>query len=171
MRRDLVLISIAVLLLGHFLPASADAGALSDHLLFLSPLVAREWVGHYTDEETAHFIHALRWESVFGGNVVRMTKQVEELDFAMETLYYWNADSAHVAYVTVTNRGQVSTGTAAALGDTIELLGQDLTAEGQKVYRYTFFRFSLFRLATPPEYVDLYLPFLAPAMLFNILRS
>jgi len=138
MLRSLILVSMIVLLLGLPFPASAGVGVLSEHLRFLEPLIGQEWVGHYTDEEAAHFIQELRWESICGGHVVRLSKEVEELDFTMETLYYWNADSSHVAYVTVTNRGQVSTGTVAALGDTIELLGQDLTAEGQMAYRYTF---------------------------------
>ena len=134
-----MLTSAAVLLLGWFFPASADIGALSEHLQFLRPLVGRAWVGHYADAETAHFVHVLKWESVHGGSSLRMIKKVEELDFAMETLYYWDAHSSNVAYVTVTNRGQVSTGTAVAQGDTIQLLGQDLTAEGQMGYRYTFY--------------------------------
>ena len=139
MHWKLMLISVVVGLLACLPQASGDVRELSEHLRFLEPLLDREWVGHYTDEETAHFIHVLRWELVHGGHVVRMTKQVEELGFAVETLYYWDPDSSNVAYVTVTNRGQVSTGTAVAQGDTIELLGQDLTADGQVAYRYAFY--------------------------------
>jgi hypothetical protein len=138
MRRNLMVLSLLILVQARFLPASADVVEVSEHLELLRPLMNREWVGHYTDEETAHFIHQVAWDAVCGGGAVRMTKLVDELDFAAETLYYWNAVSAEVAYVTVTNRGQVSVGTAAAAGDTIELLGHDLTEEGEVAYRYTF---------------------------------
>lgn len=137
MRRHLVILCLMVLASDWLLPGSAGAASVSEHLQFLGPLLGQEWVGHYTDEETAHFVHEVVWEPLLGGAAVRMTKRVDELDFVMETLYYWNAASSEVAYLSVTNRGQVSVGTAAALGDTIELLGRDLTGEGEVAYRYT----------------------------------
>jgi hypothetical protein len=139
MRGYLTLALVILAMMAALSPAAGGTDALSEHLQFFEPLLGRKWIGHYTDEETAHFEHAVRWESAYGGNVVRMVKRVDELDFAMETLYYWEPDSSRVTYVTVTNRGQVSTGTAAARGDTILLLGEDITADGRAPYRYTFF--------------------------------
>lgn len=139
MIRGLRFACVTLMVFGSALLTYADDHALSEHLAFFDPLVQGEWVGHYSDEETAHFEHVVRWESVHDGHVVRMVKKVDELDFAMETLYYWDPDVTCVSYVTVTNRGQVSTGRAAAEGDTIELLGHDLTPDGQVDYRYTFY--------------------------------
>jgi hypothetical protein len=132
---------IAVALVGVLAAAafaSAGGDTLSYELKVLAPLVGHTWVGYYSDDEDREMQHVIEWTTVLGGRAVRGSKQVEAANFEMDRLYYWDPNVSRVAFLAVTNRGQVSTGTVGTRGDTIELLGDDHTEDGLRPFRYTF---------------------------------
>ena len=138
MRRYSVPAMATVLLLTLTAAGVGDSATLSDHLSFLEPLIGYEWTGHYATDADAEFTHVLTWESVLDGQAVRSVKRVDEASFLMETLFYWDPGSSQVVYLSVSNRGQVTRGVASSDGDIVELLGSQITPEGEIANRYTF---------------------------------
>jgi len=127
--------SLSVLLVVLW-PGVAPCSELSEQLSFFEPLLGETWVGHFDDPESAEFVHVATWESALDGQAVSYHKDVEAAEFSMEALYYWDPTSTEVAFVSVTNRGQVSAGTARETDAGIELLGESRTDAGTRPFRY-----------------------------------
>ncbi len=129
---------VAVLVLSVMSAARASAEELREELTFFAPLVGTTWVGHYSNAEVAHFVHAVRWEPVLSGRAVRATKRVEELDFSMETLCYWDAGSGQVRFLSLTNRGQLLRGSASWSDGLVELTGEQIADTGATPFMQTY---------------------------------
>ncbi len=112
--------------------------SLRVELEFLRPIVGPTWIGHYANEEDSHLEHVVRWEPALQGQAVRATKHVEGLDFSSETLYHWDPQSQDVAFVSITNRGQLSRGVARLEDGRVVLDGQQMSVSGAVPYRRTY---------------------------------
>lgn len=106
---------------------------------FLEPVIGKRWTGRYIPAEPdEHFDHRISWEPILDGTAVRCRKQVAALDFEMETTYYWDATSNSIVFVSLTNRGQMSSGTVQSEGDRFVLLGSGGTADAVRNFKHTF---------------------------------
>jgi hypothetical protein len=130
-------LAVAVILGCSFLSAGVSGEQDHGRLEFLQPLVGQKWLGHYSDPESAHLNHYLEWESSLEGQAVKVTKRVPELNFIMETLYYWNPETKQVQFLSLTSKGQVSQGMVAAEAGLITLLGTSLRDAGRSQFKIT----------------------------------
>ena len=80
----------------------------------------------------------ISWEPILDGTAVRCTKQVPALDFKMETTYYWDSASNSIVFVSLTNRGQMSSGTVHSDDDRFVLLRSDGETDAVRDSKYTF---------------------------------
>jgi hypothetical protein len=93
------------------LGAQSRGQQLDSTLQFFAPLVGPIWVGQYVESpEEAHIQHIVQWQAMLGGKVVKKVKAVATLDFCEVSLHYWDPGNERVTFVSVTNRGQVATG-------------------------------------------------------------
>lgn len=93
---------------------------------FLEPVIGRRWTGRYVPAEPGEeFEHLISWEPLLAGSAVRCTKQVPALDFEMETTYYWDPALNSITFVSLTNRGQTSSGTVLSDDEGFVLLRSD----------------------------------------------
>jgi hypothetical protein len=138
MSKHSALVAAIVILFTFSVSAAGDDPALSKRVGILSPLFGQEWVGTSVSDEAREFTYRQKWELILEGHAVRAIKQVDEVGFALETLFYWDPGSSQVAFVSISNSGQTAMGTASALGDTVQLTGNMLMPEENREYRYTF---------------------------------
>jgi hypothetical protein len=88
----------------------------------------RTWIGRYVDSpKEAHIQHVVRWHAMLSGKVVKKVKAVAALDFCEVSLYYWDARDDQVAFVSLTNRGQVAHGSVKPDSGHIVLSGSRAT--------------------------------------------
>lgn len=117
--------------------SSADA-ELAPELEFLRPLVGPSRVGSYIDSAPGELEMTVQWEIVHGGSAVRFTKSVPDADFTAETLYYWDRLDERVRFLTLTNRGIVSSGDVREEHGSIILSGVDVWADHETDFQLTF---------------------------------
>ncbi|MBU8923313.1 MAG: hypothetical protein KOO63_15970 [Bacteroidales bacterium] len=117
----------------------AQGQELGEHMEFMRPFIGKTWLGHYSNPEDAHYRHIVKWESILDGQSVRLTKSVDELSFAMETIYYWDAGKQQVAFLSLTNRGQLSRGAVKIEGDLVIMEGESIVQEGNRPFKTSYF--------------------------------
>lgn len=135
-RKHALCANIAALLI--LVPLAGTAQGLDGNMELLQPFLGAPWSGHYSDPETAHLLHESVWEPILDGRSVRLTKRVDELAFVSETIFYWDPGRRLVAFLTVTNRGQISRGTAILEGGAILLEGVSVREDGDRPFRLTY---------------------------------
>jgi hypothetical protein len=138
MRKRIVSLVITAILSCCLLPAGTSAEQPTGRLEFLQPLIGQKWLGHFSNPEDAYLNHYNEWESILEGQAVKATKQVPEVNFTRETLYYWDPESKQVQFLSVTSKGQVSRGTVTAESGLITLLGVNLSESGRKQFKTTY---------------------------------
>ena len=90
MTKPVALLAVIGLIL-FVLPAlAAQEKERGKSLDLMQDLIGKTWVGHYSNPEDAHYVHVMEWVPVLGGSSMRLTKRVDELDFEMETIYFWD---------------------------------------------------------------------------------
>ena len=129
-----IVFCIAVAFFASMPVQSADP---KDPLAFLKPITGKVWLGHYADSETEHFNHLMKWAPILEGKAIRAEKMVPELDFFMETLFFWDPSAKEVRYMSLTNRGQLSEGAVSQEDGAIVLLGKSHEASGNREYKMT----------------------------------
>lgn len=106
---------------------------LDEHLEFLGPFLAKDWVGGFVGEDAPDLEISLLFEVILDGRVVRYSREANEADFASVTHFYWNPETAEVCFLSLNNRGIVEEGTVMADGDRVVLHGSshrpDMTVE------------------------------------------
>ncbi len=111
---------------------------LDDNMAIFGSFVGHSFVGHYSNPEDSHYVHVLRIEPTLDGHAVRISKNVEELSFEMETLFYWDAEKQQIAYLSATNKGQTSRGTVILDSGQIILNGENVRKDGNREYRQSY---------------------------------
>jgi hypothetical protein len=117
---------------------TVNAAELSDHLSFIHQLIGKAWLGHYDNPDDAHLNHHQRWEPILEGQAVRATKRVPEVNFTKETVYYWDPSQEAVRFLSLTSKGQVSTGSVSDENGRIVLIGSRIEASGGKEFKFSF---------------------------------
>jgi hypothetical protein len=116
-----------------FLPASGaaqDVSALDENLQFLAPLIGPVWEGGFVGEETENLVILLRFEPALSGRVVKYTREVAELGYSSETLFYWHPTRGEVLVLALNSRGMVGEGVVSVEGGEIILQGVDHRPDG-----------------------------------------
>jgi hypothetical protein len=84
---------------------------LGGRLEFLAPLLDKDWVGRFVGSSDSTLTHHARWTAIMDGRAVKRVKTVPQAGFADEGYYYWDWERGEVAFISVSNRGQVTQGT------------------------------------------------------------
>ena len=132
--RVLTLILFAVLLTS----LAAAATALQDTLAPLGPLVGTSWSGRFVSTPAPPFDHEIEWDAALDGHVVRWMKRVDPIGFAMETLFYWDAEAEVIAFTQLASNGIHSRGTVASEDGRIALVGHSIRSGELAEFRQTF---------------------------------
>jgi len=132
--RVFALVMIAALLM----PLTAAAFDLHDSLAPLAPLVGTCWIGCFVSTPAPPFDHEIEWSAALDGHVVKWVKRVDELDFAMETVFYWDAEAEAIAFTQLASNGNHSRGTATSEDGKIALIGTSIRPSGLVEFRQTF---------------------------------
>ena len=89
-------------------------------------MLGKRWRGRYVPADPdKQFEHVIQWEAALRGTAIRCTKQVPEVGFEMETLYYSKPGSDTIVFESLSSRGLTSSGTVQREGDGFVLLGSD----------------------------------------------
>jgi len=121
-----------------FLTLAAQGQEPGENLGFMHQLLGETWVGHYSNPEDAHYVHVMEWVPVLGGSSIRLTKRVDELAFEMETIYFWDSLEQQVAFVSLTNRGQLSKGVVKAEDKAVVLCGEMIEEDGTRAFKISY---------------------------------
>ena len=132
--RAFTLVMIAALLMS--LPVAAID--LHDTLAPLGPLVGPSWIGRFVSTPAPPFDHEIEWSAALGGHVVKWMKWVDELDFTMETAFYWDAEAETIAFTQLASNGNHSRGTVEWADGRIALIGFSMRPSGPVGFRQTF---------------------------------
>jgi len=131
--RLVVILGLATLLAG----SNADAQEPVAELAFLTPLLGPDWTGTFIPPEP-DWAHELHGETILDGHAVHLIKEVAAADFRMESLFTFDPDSARVTFVSQTNRGQLSTGTARFADGHVIVEGRNHYDTTVREFRQTF---------------------------------
>ncbi len=126
---------IAATLLTSVAVAAVD---LHETLTPLAPLVGTCWTGRFVSTPAPPFDHEIEWSATLGGHVVKWVKWVEELDFTMETSFYWDAEAETIAFTQLASNGNHSRGTATSEDGRMTLMGLSIRPSGFVEFRQTF---------------------------------
>jgi len=128
-----------LLITATLLVSLAVAGVdLHDTLAPLGCLVGTCWTGRFVSTPAPPFDHEIEWSAALDGHVVKWVKRVDELDFAMETVFYWDAEIATIAFTQLASNGIHSRGTVEAEGGKIALVGFSIRSSALVEFRQTF---------------------------------
>lgn len=133
-------ILIIALVSAAMLPMASSEGQgqeLDSRLKFLAPLVGRDWVGHFVGSADSTLTHRVRWEAILDGRAVKRVKTVPQANFTDEGYYFWDWEHSQVAFVSLSNRGQVTHGTVSADEVRIVCRGKWEDADGQHEFALT----------------------------------
>ena len=131
---------IIALMSAAMLPLAASGGhgqELDSRLEFLAPLVGLDWVGHFVGSADSTLTHRVRWETILDGRAVKRVKTVPQAGFATEGDYFWDWAQSRVAFVSVSNRGQVTHGTVSTDEGRIVCRGAWENADGRHEFALT----------------------------------
>jgi hypothetical protein len=134
-KRYSVLVVLALIAVSVAPVASQE---LDENMAIFGSFVGHSFVGHYSNPEDSHYVHVLKIEPTLDGHAVRISKNVEELSFEMETLFYWDAEKQQVAYLSTTNKGQTSRGLVRSENNQLILDGENILQGGNREYRQSY---------------------------------
>lgn len=125
-----IFIALASLAMQPPVSSVGQSQELDSRLEFLAPLVDKEWVGHFVGSSDSTLTHNARWTAILDGQAVRRVKTVPQAGFTDEGYYFWDWERGHVAFISVSNRGQVTRGTVSTDAGRIVLRGVWQDGEG-----------------------------------------
>lgn len=105
---------------------------------FLKPLLDRKWTGQYQDPPGRDVVHEVSWELVQQGHAIRFTREVPAGDFSKESLYYWDAESDRIVFITISSTGNLAKGTVVVEDDMLILEGISYRGNESPTFRQTF---------------------------------
>ena len=118
-------------------PAGAGDTELDPRLEVLEPLVGERWIGHFRNDPEAPGL-VFSWEVILDGRSVRGLRLVPDNNFVGESTFYWDEQRQTVAYLSLTNNGYVSHGTAVFENGRIVIAGSQTGPNGTKDVRAMF---------------------------------
>jgi len=118
-----------------FIIASSVSLAQNSHLQTFHKLVDKEWVGHYVDSEDSHYVHKVKFEYILNGQAVKETKIVDELQFEMETYYYYDWEKEKILFLSLLNKEMYSVGRVIIDGSIFTLEGANIFNSGRTEFK------------------------------------
>lgn len=113
---------------------------LVEPLAAFGSLVGTSWIGRFTSSPAPPFDHFVEWDTILNGQVVRWSKRVDALGFAMETFFYWDEELEAVAFTQLATNGihgkgvlEIEDGAIALVGVVIAMPPRGITQ-----FRQTF---------------------------------
>ena len=129
----LMIVSLFVSL-SIFTPLLAQEKPLS----LFNDLVGKQWKGHYVNAKDSAIEHLIRWEYVLDSKYVKQTKEVPELNFKMETFYYWDFELNQLSALTLINRNMIAKGRIISKDKMIESYSKTFKQSGATESKQTF---------------------------------
>lgn len=127
-------LTLALILLIYAVPGFSQ-NQLED---MFKQLVNKEWEGHYVNSEDSVYTHQLRFEYTLAKKVVKEMKDVPELDFHMETYYYFDWKNDNISFLTLLNKDMVSSGKVVMGGQKIMQIGTNYYDGGSQEFKKTY---------------------------------
>jgi hypothetical protein len=129
---------VALLALLGLLASPSHAAELDEHLLFLTPLIGKVWVGSFAGSDSPDIRIVLGFEQVLGGKSVRYVREAEAARYSAATNFYWNPSREAVCFLSLNNRGIVGEGVVSAEEGKIVLRGMSHWPDRTIDFRTTF---------------------------------
>lgn len=77
------------------------------------------WHGHYVNSEDSSLNHFVKWTYNLDSNYVKQIKNVPEVNFKMETYYYYDYETASIEFISFLNKNMISKGSVKFNNDTL----------------------------------------------------
>ncbi len=132
--RAFTLILFAILLTS----LAAAATELQDPLAPLGLLVGTSWTGRFVSTPAPPFDHEIEWTAALDGHVVKWMKRVNQIGFAMETMFYWDSEAEVIVFTQLASNGIHSRGTVASDDGRVTLAGYSIHSGELVEFRQTF---------------------------------
>jgi hypothetical protein len=116
------------------LPALAQEQPLS----LFKDMVGKQWKGHYVNSSDSVIAHFIRWEYALDSKYVKQTKEVPELNFKMETFFFWDFELKQVSSLTLINRDMIARGQVKTEENKIALQSKTFKRSGTSESKQTF---------------------------------
>lgn len=121
-----------------FMIAAISAKSQTKPLDLFKPLIGKVWEGHYVNSEDSIYTHHIEWIYLLGSRAVKESKIVDELDFVMDTYYYYDWGEKHIAFLSLLNKDMVSSGRVVIEESIIKLYGINYFDGGSQEFSKTF---------------------------------
>ncbi len=152
MKKPVLMIFVALL---SGAPASGRAEVtLRKELDILKPLVGKTWICEMTDPSGRQTLHLLRlYEPMHDGKILKVYQECRELNSQMDGYYYFDPDKKEIAFLTLTNNGNITIGNVKEEGGKILRYGQVIFSDKKLAFRETY------GLTSEGEVIDQYFRF------------
>ena len=110
----------------------------SDSVSIFDELANKVWVGHYVGSEDSNMVHNIHFSFLLQNKAVKEIKKVPEVNFNMETYYYWDWKEKQISFLSLINKDMISKGTVTQSNGKITLVGQTYFEGGIADFRKTF---------------------------------
>jgi hypothetical protein len=107
-------------------------------LQFFKPYVNKCWTGHYVNSEDSAYTHSIKWDYILDSKSVIETKTVPELNFKMETLYYFDWESNQISFISLMNKEMNSSGIVWVDGSKIIMEGKNYFQGGSAPFKKSY---------------------------------
>jgi hypothetical protein len=118
--------------------SNSNAAELDQHLEFFAPLFGPTWQGGFIGENAPDMVIVLKFEPILNGMAVKYSREAAEIDFFMETHFYWDPSRGEVRFISLNSRGIVNEGTARLIDGSIVLVGYSHHLDKTTEYRTEF---------------------------------
>jgi hypothetical protein len=137
MKKSMLMIFVA-LLAGSQVSGQAEV-ALRKELDILKPLVGKTWICESKDPSGRQTLHLLRlYEPMHDGKILKIYQECRELNSRMDGYYFYDPDKKEIAYLTLTNNGNIAVGNVKEEDGRILLSGYAIFPDRKLESRNTF---------------------------------
>ena len=127
---------------------------LRKELDILKPLVGKTWICEWKDPSGRQTLHLLRlYEPMHDGKILKIYSECRELNSQTDGYFYYDPDKREIAFLTLTNNGNITVGNVKEEGGKILLYGHGIFSDMKLEFRNTY------ELASKGEVVDQYFRF------------
>ena len=137
MKKPILMISMVIL--AGALGLGRDDAALRRELDILKPLVGKNWISEWKDPSGRQTLHLVcRYEPMHEGKVLRFYQECKELNSQTDGYYYYDPDKKDIAFLTLTNNGNITVGNVKEEGGKILEYGHVTFSDEKLEFRNTY---------------------------------
>ncbi len=137
MKKLILMISIAVFMNTYCL--GQNEVTLRKELNILKPFVGKTWVGEVQHPSGPMMLHMLiRVETMHDGKILKYHKEIKELKNQIDGYFYYDPDKKEIAFLLLSNNGNISVGNAKEEGGKILMYGYGIFPDRKLEFRHTF---------------------------------